>query len=45
MEIVKMDRAHLTAFDSEKRKLLQALQAMGDIHFADLADDFQAEEY
>lgn len=45
MAIVKMARAHLTAFDSEKHKLLQALQAMGDIHFADLADDFQSEEY
>lgn len=45
MAIVKMARAQLTAFDTEKAALLQALQAMGDIHFADLAEDFQAENY
>lgn len=45
MAIVKMARAQLTAFDSEKNQLLSALQALGDVHFADLSADFQAEAY
>lgn len=45
MAIVKMARARLTAFASERDELLRELQEMRDVHFADLTYNFVAEEY
>ncbi|MDO5016136.1 MAG: V-type ATP synthase subunit I [Eubacteriales bacterium] len=45
MAIVKMARAQLTAFASERDQLLRDLQALSLVHFADLNYNFVGEKY
>lgn len=45
MAIVKMARAQLTAFASERDRLLRNLQALSLVHFADLNYNFVGEKY
>ena len=43
MAIVKLARASITAFKEDESRLLDTLQALGDVHFADLS--VQAADY